>query len=81
MWWITTRWLQTAGSAIQYVADMKTMMEEPKKGSVDKLTLYGVFEAVRSPIAKNLWEAGKCKQPPPGLLQVPPKLEYIIEFP
>ena len=60
---------------------MKTMMEEPKKGSVDKLTLYSMFGAVRSPIAKNLWHAGKCEQPPPGLLQVQPKLEYIIEFP
>lgn len=59
---------------------MKTMMEEPKIG-VHKLTLYSMFEAVRSPIAKDLWDTGKCEQPPPRLLQRRPKLEYTIEFP
>ena len=60
---------------------MKTMMEEPNKGSVDKLTLYTMFEAVRSPIARNIWETGMCEQPPLGFLGVLPKMEYTIEFP
>lgn len=38
----------------------KTMMEENE--STDKLTLYVMFEAVRSPIAARLWDNANCEQ-------------------
>jgi len=57
---------------------MKTMME--KQGS-DKLTLYAVFEAVRSPIAENLWNSGSCEQPRIRLFDSKPKMQYVIEYP
>ncbi len=68
---------------------MKTMMEKDKSVDVDKLTLYAIFEAVRSPIARRLWDSGTCSRPsargeavpPPVLPREKPKMEYVIEFP
>ena len=57
---------------------MKTLME---KEGIDKLALYTMFEAVRSPIAVNLWNEGKCEQPHVRLVNVKPKMQYVIEFP
>lgn len=57
---------------------MKTLME---KQGPDELTLYSVYEAVRSPIAAKLWESGICEEPPAKLFGVRPKMEYVIEFP
>jgi hypothetical protein len=59
---------------------MKTMME---KYGVDKLTLYTMFEAVRSPIAESLWNTGKCEQPSIQLFEFKSKIkmQYVIEFP
>ena len=57
---------------------MKTLME---KYGVDKLTHYAMFEAVKSPIAENLWNKGKCEQPPVQLSDFKPKMQYTIEFP
>ena len=57
---------------------MKTIME--KKG-IDKMTLYTMFEAVRSPMAKDVWDTGKCEQPPKRLLDAKPKMRYVIDFP
>ena len=69
---------------------MKTMMEKQGPDAVDKLTLYSVFEAVRSPIAAKLWADGPCElvttrggEPalPPEVANRPAKMEYTIEFP
>jgi len=57
---------------------MKSMME--KTGS-EKLTMYAMFEAVTSPIAVDLWNNGKCVQPPVSALKATPKMQYTIEFP
>jgi hypothetical protein len=57
---------------------MKTIMV---KDVVDKFTLYTMFEAVRSPIATNLWNTGKCEQPTFQLENLEPKMQYTIEFP
>lgn len=57
---------------------MKTMM---KKDDIDKLTLYTMFEAVKSPIAKDLWNTGKCEQPLFRLFKSKPKMQYVIEYP
>jgi len=57
---------------------MKTMME---KEGVDKWTLYTMFEAVRSPIAANLWDAEKCEAPPAQVRALTPRMRYIIDFP
>jgi hypothetical protein len=75
---------------------MKTMMEQEGQGPPDELTLYAMFEAVRSPIAAKLWNQSKeetCKEPPeepggppsslaPGHAVLRrPITQYTIEFP
>jgi len=67
---------------------MKTMMEKEGPEAVNKLTLYSVFEAVRSPVAARLWENGACEMVTtrggelrPDLAAKRPKMEYTIEFP
>jgi hypothetical protein len=57
---------------------MKTMME---KEGVDKFTLYTMFEAVRSPLAKNLWDKRECEELPLQKRGLKPKMHYVIEFP
>jgi hypothetical protein len=42
---------------------IKTQMEKSKKS--DATLVWAVHEAVRTPIAKQLWDAGTCKPPPP----------------
>ena len=41
---------------------MKTQME--KGGSPEPELIYAVYEAVRSPVAQNAWDRGKCNVPP-----------------
>lgn len=69
---------------------MKTMMEKHGAQPTDKLALYSIFEAVRSPIAAGLWENGTCttvatrgEAPalPPEIANQPAKIQYVIEFP
>lgn len=63
---------------------MKTMMEETDRR--DSLTLYAMYEAVRSPIAKDLWDNGTCNQPKVTaahqmFLAAPPAAQYVIQWP
>jgi hypothetical protein len=69
---------------------MKTMMDKQGAQPADKLALYSIFEAVRSPVAAKLWEDGHCdlvatrgEAPalPPEVSGQAPKIEYVIEFP
>lgn len=67
---------------------MKTMMEKDESAEVDKLTLYSIYEAVRSPIARQFWESGECRRvrtrgedSAPVLPRGDVKMEYEIEFP
>lgn len=39
---------------------LKTVMENPKYGGPNKLVHYSMYEAVRSNVAKDYWENGKC---------------------
>lgn len=39
---------------------LKTVMENPKYGGPNKLVHYSMYEAVRSSVAKDYWENGKC---------------------
>jgi len=53
---------------------MKTMMEQADAVPTDKLALYAMFEAVRSPVAAQLWNQSKeesCKEPPAELIAAP----------
>lgn len=74
---------------------MKTMMEQNEDVPVDKLAVYTMFEAVRSPIAITLWNQSKeesCREPPlepapappsPGVVAPilrQPRMEYSIDF-
>lgn len=43
---------------------LKTVMENPKYGGPNKLVHYSMYEAVRSPVAKDYWENGKCSTLP-----------------
>jgi hypothetical protein len=63
---------------------MKTLMEDPDYGEKSEIVLYSMYEAVRSPIAENIWEKGECKIPE-KLRQIErekkkPILEYHIVF-
>ena len=40
---------------------MKTMMESPEFDFGDKETLYLMYQAVKTPVAQQWWENGKCK--------------------
>jgi hypothetical protein len=46
---------------------IKTQMTSA--GTEDASIVYAIYEAVRSPIAKALWEGGECKTPPAAVLQ------------
>lgn len=62
---------------------MKTMMLDPRYGSSDAFTVYAMYKAVGSPLAKDLWDNGRCSPPPMGFDEdtLPkPKLRYVIEF-
>jgi len=41
---------------------MKTMMESPEFKFGDKQTLYLMYLAVKTPLAKKWWESGECKK-------------------
>jgi hypothetical protein len=48
---------------------MKTLMEAPEPNVIKSpFLLYTIDEAVRTPIAQNLWDTGKCEKPPPELM-------------
>ena len=74
---------------------MKTMMEQDEEVPTDKLALYAMFEAVRSPMAVTLWNQSKeesCKEPFMGPAAAPPPpgasgpalrrpiIEYTFDF-
>lgn len=67
---------------------IKTMLEKEGPQPTDKLALYSIFEAVRSPIAADLWAHGDCDTVStrggellPEAVARPPKMQYVIEFP
>jgi Protein of unknown function (DUF1353) len=42
---------------------MKTVMENPKYGGPNKLVHYSMYEAVRSKVAQDYWDHGRCETP------------------
>jgi Protein of unknown function (DUF1353) len=73
-------------SAVILSEVVKTLMVDPKHGFEDKLSMYAIYESVRSPIAREIWENGKCNPPPgtagrPPLAPGKPRISYVIEFP
>jgi hypothetical protein len=65
---------------------VKTLMLDPKYNFEDKLSMYAIYEAVNSRIAREIWESGKCNPPPgtpDGAPMAPgkPRISYTIEFP
>jgi hypothetical protein len=58
---------------------IKTMMETGKVEH-DALTVDLMFAAVTSPIAKNLWNSGRCEPAPPAFSEHP-LYEFTIQFP
>lgn len=59
---------------------IKTLMEDPDHGGKNEFVLYSMYIAVRSPIAKRLWEEGECNQPWPPRLPEPPRRYPIWEI-
>jgi hypothetical protein len=65
---------------------MKTLMEMKKEEiPTDKVALYAMFEAVRSPMAAKLWDQSKeesCKEPPAERKAAPqrPMIQYKFDF-
>lgn len=54
---------------------MKTVMENPKYGGPNKLVLYSIYEAVRTPVAKDYWDNGACDTPSGPKSESGPALE------
>jgi len=60
---------------------MKTMMESYGEDAIDKGTLLAIYEGVRSPVARRVWDGKDCPVPPPEVLAaVKPKIVYVLEF-
>lgn len=90
-WLFTMKYCQMPGyedSSLEEAADImsevvKTMMV--KLGTVDTFALYTMDRAVRSPIAREVYESGKCKQPPAAVLRAlrlrPALMQYEIKAP
>jgi hypothetical protein len=59
----------TVDTAADVLAEvMKTLMEAPKPNVIKSpFLLYTIDAAVRTPIASDLWDHGKCSTPPPAL--------------
>lgn len=77
----------TVDSAATIMSEiMKTMMLNPKlEIGPDSLTLYAMYEAVKSPVAADLWRNGKCETPSIQIMtildkQAPAKMQYVIDF-
>ena len=43
---------------------IKTLMETNPRVGVDKFTMYTIYLAVRSNVAKDAWDSGRCSMPP-----------------
>ena len=48
---------------------VKTQME--KSGDREPVVVWAIAEAVRTPIAKELWDSGECKKPPSDTAAAP----------
>jgi len=59
---------------------MKTMMESPEFDFGDEQTLYLMYLAVKTPIAKKWWEDGKCKEREDLADDIVWDIEYKISF-
>ncbi len=70
-------------SAIILSEIIKTLMLNPKYNFEDKLSMYAIYEAVKSPIARGIWDNGKCTNESDLRGSIPRKaaLSYVIEFP
>jgi hypothetical protein len=60
---------------------MKTMMESPGFDYGDKTVVYMMYEAVRTPPARQAWEDGPCQTPDARTLAAPPRQVFVVEFP
>lgn len=67
-WLFTVKQCKLAGheklsledSAAVLAEVVKTVMEDPRFGGPNKLVHYSMYEAVRSTVAKDYWDNGKC---------------------
>ena len=50
---------------------MKTLMEKPDFGGVNKLVHYSMYEGVRSSTARDYWDQGACNPPNAKMERVP----------
>ena len=50
---------------------MKTLMEKPNFGGVNKLVHYSMYEGVLSSTARDYWDNGKCNAPDAKIQRVP----------
>jgi hypothetical protein len=60
---------------------MKTMMETPGFDYGDKTVVYMMYEAVRTPPARQAWDDGTCQNPDARALAAPPRQVFVVEFP
>jgi hypothetical protein len=57
------------------------MMESPGFDYGDKTVVYMMYEAVRTPPARQAWEDGPCQTPDARTLAAPPRQVFVVEFP
>ena len=50
---------------------MKTLMEKPNFGGVNKLVHYSMYQGVRSSTAQDYWDNGTCEAPGAELERIP----------
>lgn len=58
-------------SAVILAEAIKTQMV--KSPDAHPTVVWAIYEAVRSPIARRLWEEGECRRPPPETIGMIPK--------
>jgi Protein of unknown function (DUF1353) len=65
--------------AAQVMSEVMKTMAEAEPAYRNTLAVYTMYEAVRSPIAVDVWNSGSCVPPPPQ--RVAPRIEYEISWP
>ena len=63
--------LTLAGAADVMAEAMKTLMEKPDFGGVNKLVHYSMYQGVLSSTAQEYWDQGECNKPGAMMDRVP----------
>jgi hypothetical protein len=68
------------GIAATIMAEVVKTMMESGKVEVSKSTVFAMYEAVDSRVAKSHWDTGKCELAPTGFARNEPLYEFKLSF-